>query len=91
MAEYYSRFAADQILVLCSEHMDDDTAVVLGAIENHVGLRPHRWSATALERVNVGGYEGRAPAAAVDALTEFYAEPNRALFARLGRTFPWRG
>ncbi|HVM48661.1 MAG TPA: sulfotransferase domain-containing protein [Candidatus Acidoferrum sp.] len=89
LKHYYDRFAPEQILVISSEDMRQDTAGQLRRIEEFVGLQPYNWPAESLNPRFQGAYDETPSAQARSMLQSFYRDHNRALFSLLGREFAW--
>jgi hypothetical protein len=86
---YFRLFSRNQVLVLSSEEMLQDTIGHLRRIEAFVGLPPHSWSPDETKPRFTGGYEKVIPQKAYDLLDSFYRGHNRDLFSMLQREFPW--
>ena len=87
LERWWSRFPAEQLLVLRSEDMFDDPAAVYRRTVDFLGLEPDdRQSFQARNRVT---YDDMRPETR-EALRAFYVEPNRRLEERLGRQMHWQ-
>jgi hypothetical protein len=83
-AQHYRR---DQMLVIQSERLFREPEAATTAVQEFVGLRPHRIGhyKTFLQ----GKYERELPPALRERLTAYFAPLNRELYQWLGREFDW--
>ena len=86
---YCDRFSQDQILVVSSEDLKQDTKGQLRRIEAFVGLEPHSWTQEELRPCFVGTYEDSISRNDYMLLKSFYREQNLALFDLLQKEFTW--
>jgi hypothetical protein len=86
---FYNHFSRDQILVISSEDMKQDTKRELRKIESFVGLNPHSWTTEELLPRFVGMYNDSISPNDYLSLKTFYKEHNRALFGLLQKEFEW--
>ena len=89
LSYYLNLFPRQQILVLSSEEMREDTLGHLRRIEKFVGLPPHSWRADETKPRFTGKYEESIPRKAYALMDTFYRDRNRALFSTLRTEFPW--
>jgi Sulfotransferase domain len=86
---YLEYFERDQLLVIESTRLRDDTRACLAEVVEFLELPPYSWSNEALPRVAEGSYEGAPPEAIGDLLRDFFEPHNRRLYALLGVDFAW--
>ena len=86
LERWWAAFPVDRLLVLRSEDMFDDPAAVYAELAAFLGLAPD--DRRTFESRNRVSYSGMADATRRE-LEAYYAEPNRRLEARLGRSLGW--
>ena len=86
LERWWAVFPADRLLVLRSEDMFADPAAVYAELAAFLGLAPD--DRRAFESRNRVSYSGMAEDTRRE-LEAYYAEPNRRLEARLGRSLGW--
>ncbi len=86
---YCDCFSRNQILVVSSEDLKQDTKGQLRQIEAFVGLEPHFWTQSELMPRFVGTYEDSILQNDYMLLKSFYREHNLALFELLQKEFTW--
>lgn len=79
-------FGRERLLVLASEELADRPAETYARVLEFLGVPPH--SLDAFPRIFERDYADMSPDTR-QALSEYYAEPNRRLFELLGRDFRW--
>lgn len=87
LERYWERFGRERVLVVGTEELQADPAATYARVVSFLDLPP--FSGVAFRRLNARTYE-RPRLPEQGALEERFAEPNEALFAALGRRFPWR-
>jgi hypothetical protein len=87
LQRWVEHFPRSQLLVVQSEWLFRDPAAAMAAVQEFVGLPPHRMGRykTFLQ----GRYERELPAPLRERLTTYFAPHNRALYQWLGREFDW--
>jgi len=85
---WYDHFHADQILVLFSTDLEDDTERTLASVHRFLGLPE---ASTATDRRWNKQSTPTVPSHLQDRLRAAFADSDRALAARLGRALPWSG
>lgn len=87
LERWLERFPREQLLVLTSEELADDPARVVTEALAFLGLPPVEGD-DAYPRKNKGKRDSLPPDLRAR-LTEYFDEPNRRLYALLGRDFGW--
>jgi hypothetical protein len=86
LERWFAVFPRDQLLVLFTEELNDDTAGTYARVLDFLGARPHEL--TAYPRIFDHEYVSMDPATRARLEAEF-EEPNRRLAKLLGRDLPW--
>jgi Sulfotransferase domain len=84
--QWREHFPASQMLVIGAEEFFEEPARLFAEVLEFLGLPP--WSLGRYEQHNARSYAPMS-AAMRRRLEDFFREPNRRLFADLGRTFAW--
>ena len=91
LRRYFECFARDQVLVLDSRLLREDTATVLHELGLFLGLPRHDWSQEELPLHHVGRYDGTRMSEQTSAfLRDFYRPYNQELYSLLGHDFGWQ-
>lgn len=90
LKRYLALYPRDQLLVIESERLQAETAVVLDEVTAFLHIEPHKWDMTALTPRHIGRYEGEE----LDPqtrfiLSEYFAPHNAELYNLLGEKFEW--
>ncbi len=86
---YFKFFKREQLLILDTRSLRDDTVQVLEQITGFLGLPAHHWSQQEQPPVLVGAYEDEISSQTHASLTEFYRPYNERLYELIGHDFRW--
>ncbi len=88
--QYFKYFDREQIMIVDSRQLRQETNQMLADIATFVGLRPHDWSREALDRPQyVGVYKAPISQEARYYLARFYRPHNERLYELLSHDFGW--
>lgn len=85
LENYWRYFDESQIMIIGFKDLVTDTAAVLDRVTAFMGARQFDWSKLDYKPKNSRQYPSSMNEDDRQFLTEFYAEPNRQLFERIGR------
>jgi hypothetical protein len=90
LRRYFKHFERDQVLVVDSRLLRDETQATLDGVVRFLGLPEHDWRQQDLLHLHVGRYErARMPDETRSLLREFYRPHNEELYDLLGCDFGW--
>ena len=89
LLRYLKYFKREQILILDSRSLRDDTVQVLEQITRFLALPFHHWSQEEQSPVLIGAYEGEMSHQARACLTRFYNPHNEQLYELIDHDFRW--
>lgn len=84
LENYWQYFDEAQILVLGFKDLVNDTINTLERVTDFIGAEPYEWSKLNPEPKNVRAYKSQMDESDKAFLTDFYADPNRQLFEKIG-------
>lgn len=89
LLRYFKYFGREQLLILDSSSLRDDTVRVLDQITHFIEVPPHNWSEGEQPPVLVGAYAGQMSDQTRACLTRLYKPHNERLYKLIGHDFGW--
>ncbi len=90
LLRYFKYFERDQILIIDSRSLKNNTIHILSQVVKFLGLPEYSWHTVDLPLVHVRNYEESMSAKSRAILSEFYRSHNEKLYKLLGCDFGWQ-